>query len=73
MSSYDHWIDTYEINPPINGSYTWGAKAKVKELNTGKINDYVTLKEHFGITEKEARSKAENELAIWILSRNIKI
>jgi hypothetical protein len=65
-SSFDHWIDTYQINPSLYGDYAWAAKAKVKQLGTGKIDDYVTLKEHFGKTKDEAMSKAQQEVATWM-------
>lgn len=66
MTSYDSWVDSYRINPPIGKVYEWGAKAKVKQTGTGRTDDFITLREHWGKTEKEARSKATAEANEWI-------
>lgn len=69
MASYDSWVDTYPINPPIGGTLGWGAKAKVKEIGTGRIDDIITLSEHWGHTEREAEAKAEAEAETWIANQ----
>ena len=66
MSSYDKWINTYRIDPPAGGIYSWGAKANVKEVGTGRIDDAVTLSEHLGKTKQEAESKAAAQAEEWI-------
>jgi hypothetical protein len=34
MSSYDKWVDTYLIDPPVGGRFGWGAKANASFLQT---------------------------------------
>lgn len=70
MADYDSWVDTYEIHPPVGDQYGWGAKARVKEIGTGRPDDIVTLHEHWGNTEEEARTKAQEEANEWIASRS---
>lgn len=66
MKNYEFWIETYAINPAIGGKLCWGAKAKVKETHTGRIDDFVTLSEHLGETEDDAMNKATVEANSWI-------
>ena len=69
MASYDTWVDTYRIDPPV-GENTWGAKANVKQIGTGRNDDVFTLSEHWGKTEAEAKSKAAAEAKEWIASHS---
>lgn len=69
MASYDKWVSTYHIDPPVGGKYAWGAKANVKQIGTGRNNDVITLSEHLGQTEHEAKLKAAAEAEEWIASR----
>ena len=66
MSSYDHWISSYRIDPPIGGKYMWGARANIKKIGTGQIDDIFTLSEHLTETKQEAESKATGEVKTWI-------
>jgi len=69
LVSYDKWVSTYGIDPPVAGRYAWGAKANVKQIGTGRNDDVITLSEHLGQTEHEARSKAAAEAEEWIANR----
>lgn len=69
MSSYDKWISTYRIEPPVAGKFAWGAKANIKLISTGRTDDAITLSEHLGETKHEAESKATAEAKEWIASR----
>jgi len=65
-SKYDHYIRTYEINPPIGGKFGWGAKASMKDVETGRSDDFIPLHDHVGKTQAEAEAKAEAEAQAWI-------
>ena len=65
-NKYDHYIRTYEINPPIGGKFGWGAKASMKEVDTGRSDDFIPLRDHLGKTQAEAEAKAEAEAQEWI-------
>jgi hypothetical protein len=69
MNNYDSWIDTYQITPPIGGVFVWGAKANVKKIGTGRIDDIITLSEHLGQSRAEANDKARQEAISWIEAR----
>jgi hypothetical protein len=69
MVSYDYWVDTYPIDPPVGGN-AWGAKANVKQIGTGRTDDVFTLREHWGQTKDQARSKADAEAKEWIASHS---
>jgi hypothetical protein len=66
MKSYDKWVDAYPIDPPIDGTFSWAAKAKVKESGTGAIDNIVVLSEHLGQSKEEVSSKARAEAQSWI-------
>ena len=66
MAKYDFRVDTYEIDPPLENNIGWGAKARVKEVGTGRSDDGVVLHEHWGSTEEEAEAKARAEAEEWI-------
>ena len=68
---YDHYIRTYEINPPIGGKFGWGAKASMKEVDTGRSDDFIQLRDHLGKTQAEAEAKAEAEAQAWIKARTL--
>jgi hypothetical protein len=65
-NKYDHYIRTYEINPPIGGKFAWGAKASMKDVDTGRSDDFIPLHDHIGKTQAEAEAKAEAEAQEWI-------
>jgi hypothetical protein len=69
MNDYDSWIDTYPITPPVGGEFGWGAKAKVKKTGTGRVDDFITLKEHLGRSQAEVSDKARQEAHTWIEAR----
>ena len=64
VAKYDFWVQTYEIDPPIDDKIGWGAKASVQEI--GGADDAVTLHEHWGTTKEEAAAKAQEEAEKWI-------
>lgn len=66
MEDYDSWIEGYKITPPVGGEYGWGAKAKVKKIGTGLVDDFITLSEHLGRSKAEASEKAKQEANCWI-------
>jgi hypothetical protein len=66
MTTYDKWISTYRIEPPVAGKFAWGAKANIKLIGTGRTDDAITLSEHLGETLHEAESKATAEALEWI-------
>lgn len=70
MSSYDRWISSYRIDPPVGGKYAWGAKANIKKIGTGRTDDIFTLSEHLAETKQEAESKATDEAEKWIASQS---
>ena len=70
-NKYDHYIATYEINPPIGGKFRWGAKANMKEADTGRSDDFIPLRDHVGKTEAEAEAKAEAEAQAWIRAHTL--
>ena len=70
MSSYDHWISSYRVDPPVGGKYAWGAKANIKKIGTGQTDDVFTLSEHLAETKQEAESQATYEAEKWIASRS---
>jgi hypothetical protein len=70
MPTYDKWITSQSINPPIGGIYKWAAKANIKEIGTGKTNDVLVLSEHLGTTKEEAESKASSEATNWIANHS---
>lgn len=66
MNEFDSDILTYQIKPPIGGVYSWGAKAWVKKVGTGRTDDILHLNEHYGKNELEALDKARAELKKWL-------
>jgi hypothetical protein len=67
IDKYDKRVETYEINPPISGGLiSWGAKAHVKKIGTGRVDDVIQLSEHWGKTGQEAAAKADTEAIAWI-------
>lgn len=69
MSSYDYWIQVNPMEPPIGGIYPWCAVAIIKEIGTGRADDSISLKEHFGKSKEEAELKAEAEAKEWIKNK----
>ena len=69
MPSYDTYVSTYHIDPPVGGN-EWGAKATIKQIGTGRTDDCFKLSEHWGKTEDEARSKASAEAKRWITNHS---
>ena len=70
LNQYDHHVETYRIEPPIGGKIGWGARAKVKRSGTRRDAFVITLSEHFGATEDEARERADAEAKQWIAERS---
>ena len=66
MSKFDFFMNAYPIKPPIGGQFGWGAKAKVKEIGAGSVDDFMVMHEHWGKTREEAEEKAYSEAKAWI-------
>jgi hypothetical protein len=62
---YEHWVAAQKIEPMADG-IKWAAKAKIKEVGTGRSDDFITLSERYGKTRGEAESKAEAAAEAWI-------
>jgi hypothetical protein len=71
QNKYDHYIATYEIDPPIGGKFGWGAKANMKEVDAGRFDDFIPLRDHVGKTKEEAEAKAEAEAQAWIKAHTL--
>lgn len=70
MSRYDLRVETYPIEQPLGGEQSWGAKAHIWELTSEKAKP-VALHEHWGMTEDEARRKAQQEGRKWIAEHTL--
>ena len=64
-SHRDHWIETYKINPPIGRTLGYGEKPRIVDTDANGRRE-MSLTEHFGRTEEEARSKAQVALKAWL-------
>lgn len=66
VKKYDAWIPSAQPMKAI-GEFEWFAKAKVKQLWTGRANDFITLPgEWHGKTKEEAEAKARRAAQEWI-------
>ena len=53
------------------GEYEWFDKAKVKQIGTGRSDDFITLQgECRGKTKEEAEARARKAAADWISERD---
>jgi hypothetical protein len=62
---FDHWIESYKIQPPVGRLYEYGAKPHVVEIGVAGGHQ-IQFQEHLGETEVEARTKAQSALDEWL-------
>lgn len=69
MRRFDFRVETYEIDPPANGS-GWGAKPHVWQMTTNKAEPIV-LHEYRGRSKEEAVEKAARAAKKYIAERTV--